>query len=103
MHRRQGLLALAHGEPILDQLTLAVLRREGLIREDGVATEEGRALAAKALRDERRWQVARTIYQDEAISGRYDVLTAIETVLTRDQIAAIDARIGGPALVAGGA
>ena len=103
VHRRQGLLALAHGEPILDQLTLAVLRREGLIREDGVATEEGRALAAKALRDERRWQVARTIYQDEAISGRYDVLTAIETVLTRDQIAAIDARIGGPALVAGGA
>ena len=103
VHRRQGLLALAHGEPILDQLTLAVLRREGLIREDGVATEEGRALAAKALRDERRWQVARRIYQDEAISGRYDVLTAIETVLTRDQIAAIDARIGGPALVAGGA
>ena len=103
VHRRQGLLALAHGEPIFDQLTLAVLRREGLIREDGVATEEGRALAAKALRDERRWQVARTIYQDEAISGRYDVLTAIETVLTRDQIAAIDARIGGPALVAGGA
>ena len=103
VHRRQGLLALAHGEPILDLLTLAVLRREGLIREDGVATEEGRALAAKALRDERRWQVARTIYQDEAISGRYDVLTAIETVLTRDQIAAIDARIGGPALVAGGA
>ena len=103
VHRRQGLLALAHGEPILDLLTLAVLRREGLIREDGVATEKGKGQAAKALRDERRWQVARAIYQDGAISGRYDVLTAIETVLTRDQIAAIDARIGCPALVAGGA
>ncbi len=52
VHRRQGLLALAHGEPIFDALTLAVLRREGLIRADGVATDEGRALAAKALRDE---------------------------------------------------
>jgi manganese/zinc/iron transport system permease protein len=101
VHRRQGLLALAHGEPIFDRLTLTVLRRAGLIRKDGVPTETGRAQAAKVLRDERRWDIARQIYQDEAVSGRYDGLTPIESVLTRDEIGEIDRRIGGPAPVRG--
>lgn len=101
VHRRQGLLALAHGEPIFDPLTIAVLRRSKLIRRDRVATEAGRAQAAKALRDEKRWEVARRVYHDEAISGRYDGLTPIETVLTPDEIAAIDREIGGPTTVGG--
>lgn len=99
VHRRQGLLALAHGEPIFDPLTLSVLRRAGLIRKDRVATETGRAQAAKTLRDEKRWEVARQIYRDEAVEGRYDGLTPIETVLTRDEIDEIDRRIGGPVAV----
>ena len=102
-HRRQGLLALARNEPILDPLTLKVLRREGLIRPDKVATDAGRARAAKALRDERRWEVARRMHQDEGTSGRYDGLTSIETVLTPDEIAAIDAEIGAPRLADQGA
>ncbi|GGE87348.1 manganese ABC transporter permease [Stappia taiwanensis] len=102
VHRRQGLLALAHGEAVLDPLTIRVLRRDGMIRGDLVPTEAGRARAAKALRDERRWEIARKIHQDEAIHGRYDGLTPIETVLTRDEIAEIDRRIGRP-VVAGGA
>ncbi len=101
VHRRQGLLALAHGEPILDPMTLAVLGRDRLIRKDRVATDEGRAQAAKVLRDERRWEIARRIHQDEAIAGRYDGLTPIEAVLTKDEIAEIDRRIGGPARVGG--
>lgn len=74
-----------------------MLRREGLIRQDGVATEKGRAHAAKTLRDERRWALARRLYQDEAVAGRYDGLTPIETVLTRDEIAELDRRLGPPA------
>lgn len=101
VHRRQGLLALARGEPIFDRLTLKVLRRERLIRPDGVATPEGAARAAKVLRDERRWEVARALYRDETISGRYDGLTAIEGVLTRDEIAELDRRLGPPAPVGG--
>jgi manganese/zinc/iron transport system permease protein len=101
VHRRQGLLALAHGEPILEPLTIRVLRRGGLIRRDRVPTERGRALAARTLRDERRWELARRVHQDEAVSGRYDGLTPIETVLTRDEIAEIDRLIGGPAPVGG--
>ncbi|WP_265518637.1 metal ABC transporter permease [Nitratireductor luteus] len=99
VHRRQGLLALAHNEPIFDRLTLSVLSREGLIRQDQVPTEKGRAQAAKALRDEKRWAVARQLYADEAVEGRYDGLTPIETVLTWDEIAEIDRVIGPPTAI----
>lgn len=101
VHERQGLLALARGERIYDGLTLKVLTQGGLMRPDGVATEAGQAQASKALWDERRWQEARQVYRNEAIAGRYDGLTPIETVLTPDEIAEIDRRIGGPAVVEG--
>ena len=96
VHLRQGLLALAQGHPIYERLTLRLLRRAGLARADGVATDEGRARAAKALRDERRWEIVRGDLAHEAAAALYDGLRDIETVLTRDQISEIDRRIGGP-------
>lgn len=96
VHLRQGLLALAQGQPIYERLTLRLLRRAGLARPDGVATEAGRARAAKALRDEKRWEIVRSDRAHEAAAQLYDGLRDIETVLTADQIAEIDARIGGP-------
>jgi len=96
VHRRQGLLALFHGEPIHDPLTLRVLGEAGFIRPDGVATEAGRAAAARAARDERRWAVARRIHRDDALTGRYDGLTPIERVFTPDEIADFDRRLGPP-------
>ena len=96
VHLRQGLLALASGQPIYERLTLRLLERAGLARADGVATEDGRAQAAKALRDERRWQVARTREEFALAATHYDGLTEIETVLTSDQIAEIDRLIGPP-------
>lgn len=101
VHRRQGLLSLARNEPIHDDLTLRVLRAEGLIRADGVATEEGRALASKIARDERRWDIAREIHQDTALTGRYDGLTPIEHVFAPDEIAEFDRRLGPPRAVEG--
>ena len=77
-------------------MTLRLLRRAGLVRADGVATGKGRARAAKALRDERRWEVVRSDMAHEATAALYDGLRDIETVLTQDQIAEIDRRIGGP-------
>ncbi|MEL6978107.1 MAG: metal ABC transporter permease [Pseudomonadota bacterium] len=91
VHLRQGLLALARGEPIYDGLTLRVLRRAGLIHGDGVPTEAGRAEAARALFDERRWETARRLRGDEPGFGAADGLAPIETVLTPDEIAAVDA------------
>ena len=99
VHRRQGLLALARGEPIHDALTLSVLAAAGYIRGDGVPTEAGRAAAAKAARDERRWDVARQIHRDDAQTGRYDGLTPIERVFTPDEIAEFDRRLGPPRAV----
>jgi len=96
VHMRQGLLALAQGQPIYENLTLRLLRRAGLARADGVATETGRARAAKALRDEKRWEVVRGDQAHEAVAAMYDGLRDIETVMTRDQIADIDSRIPGP-------
>ncbi len=100
VHLRQGLLALAQGQPIYEPLTLRLLKRDGLARADGVATETGRARAARALRDEKRWEVARATPDLELAAARYDGLTRIEDVLTADQIDEIDQRIGGPEVVA---
>ncbi len=96
VHIRQGLLALAQGQKIYEPLTLRLLRRAGLVRADGVATDAGKARAAKALRDEKRWEVVRADQAHEATAALYDGLRDIETVLTKDQIAEIDNRIGGP-------
>lgn len=96
VHLRQGLLALAQNQPIYEPLTLRLLLRRGLIRGDGIATEAGAARAARALLDERRWDAARAIPEFELATARYDGLARIEDVLTADQIAGIDARIGGP-------
>ncbi len=96
VHRRQGLLALARQEPIHDRMTLSVLRKAGLIRRDGMPTDAGRAQAAKALLDEQRWALVRRLYANTAYAGRYDGVTPIEKVLTRDEIAEIDRKLGPP-------
>lgn len=96
VHLRQGLLALAQGQAIYESLTLRLLQRAGLVWPDGVATEQGKARAAKALLDERRWEIVRSDMAHEAAAALYDGLRDIETVLTQDQIAEIDRRIGGP-------
>ncbi len=96
VHIRQGLLALAQGQKIYEPLTLRLLRHADLVRADGVATDAGKARAAKALRDEKRWEVVRADQAHEATAALYDGLRDIETVLTKDQIAEIDHRIGGP-------
>ena len=96
VHIRQGLLALAQGQPIYEPMTIRMLQRAGLARADGVATEDGAARASRALRDEKRWEVARATPELELAAARYDGLTQIEDVLTTDQIGEIDARIGAP-------
>ncbi|WP_299151711.1 metal ABC transporter permease [uncultured Tateyamaria sp.] len=99
VHMRQGLLALAQGQPIFETLTHRLLRRAGLILPDGVPTSDGQAAAAKALLDETRWSIVRADQSFAAAATRYDGLTAIETVLTPDQLNEVDARIKAPEVV----
>ncbi len=96
VHMRQGLLALAQGQPIFERYTMRILAREGLARADGVATDDGRARAAKALLDEKRWEILRGMADHESTAALYDGLRQIETVVTPDQLAEIDARIAAP-------
>ncbi|WP_294225267.1 metal ABC transporter permease [uncultured Shimia sp.] len=100
VHMRQGLLALAQGQPIYEAFTVRLLKRAGLAHADGVPTDDGRARAAKALRDEKRWELVRADQAFESAAALYDGLRDIETVLTDDQISEIDQRIGGPQGVA---
>ena len=100
VHLRQGLLALAHGQPIYERLTLRLLRSKGWALPDGVATPDGKGRAMRALRDETRWQVIRRDPAFEVAAAKYDGLRPIESVLTADQIEEIDSRItarGAPA------
>ncbi len=96
VHMRQGLLALAQGQPIYEAYTIRLLRSSGLVQADGVATDNGKARAAKALLDEKRWQLVRADQAMEGAAALYDGLRELETVLTADQIAALDATMGGP-------
>ncbi len=96
VHIRQGLVSLAQGQPIYEPMTIRLLRNAGLARADGVPTDDGIARASRVLRDEKRWETARADPALEMAAARYDGLTQIEDVLTSDQIADLDARIGGP-------
>ncbi|WP_338551213.1 metal ABC transporter permease [Roseovarius phycicola] len=94
VHVRQGLLALATDQPIYERLTLRLMKRRGLVRADGVATETGQAQAARALLDERRWQVLRSDPAHAEAAAHYDGLTPLDTVLTPDQLKALDQGLG---------
>lgn len=96
VHLRQGLLALAQGQRIYEPFTVRLLAGAGFARPDGVPTDEGRARAAKAWLDEQRWRIARSLPAHEMTAALYDGLTDIETVLTPDQIADLDARLPSP-------
>ena len=99
VHMRQGLLALAQGQPIFEALTRRLMARAGLILPDGVATAEGQAAASKALLDETRWAIVRGDHSYAVAASRYDGLTPIEDVLTSDQLRDVDKRIAAPKAV----
>lgn len=96
VHVRQGLLALANGQPIYEALTHRLLARAGLILPDGVPTPNGQAAASKALLDETRWAIVRGDQAYALAAMRYDGLTPIEDVLTPDQLVEIDGKISAP-------
>lgn len=95
VHRRQGLLALSRGEPILEPVSRKLLRLENLLQADGVPTLAGRTAARAVAQDEARWALARRRDPDGALAGRYDGLTPIETVLATDQIDQLDHELRG--------
>jgi manganese/zinc/iron transport system permease protein len=90
VHERQGLLALARGEPVYDAYTLKLLRGKNLIRPDGVPTEAGRAAATDVARDEALWSIYRRLRPEEAASMEHKGLVPIAKALPPDVIADLD-------------
>lgn len=94
VHLRQGLLALAHGEPVRERRTLDLLRRRGLARPDGVPTTAGRSAAAAAARDEALWALYRRLYPAEAAAIPDQGLAPVADSLPPDVRADLEARLG---------
>jgi manganese/zinc/iron transport system permease protein len=93
VHKRQGLLALARGEPVFDLLTLRVLRARGLISGDGSLTDAGRAAAAAMVRDQALWSRYRDDYPDEASGLESWSLRPIGDVLPPDLVAELERKL----------
>jgi manganese/zinc/iron transport system permease protein len=93
LHRRQGLLMLARGQLITNDYTIRLLTKEELLSTDGIITDSGKNLMAKVFKDERRWEIARTIYPDQELNSYYNRITPIEDIFTNDEIAEFDLQL----------
>jgi len=91
--RREGLVALARTGRVTEPRAQAVLARAGFVHADGAPTEAGRAAAARALLDARRWQTLRMRPDGAALAARHDGLAPLETLLGADEIAELDSRL----------
>lgn len=92
---QQGLLTLGRGEEIENAKIARALQHAGYLGGDRSMTVEGATAARATLLDEARWNMARRVLDQGSLGDQYDGLTAIEEVLTRDQIALLDQRIAG--------
>ena len=93
IHQRQGLLAVARGEPIFDPLTRRMLIRAGHIRADGAATPKGIAEAQKMARDQALWNAYRRAYPTEAMALDDWSLRPIDEVLPADLIVSLQSEL----------
>jgi manganese/zinc/iron transport system permease protein len=81
--------------PVHEAWTRRLLVAEGLIRPDGVPTEAGRRAGGAGVCATSAAGRCCGACRDEAAASLYDGLRDIETVLTPDEIAEIDRRLGG--------
>lgn len=93
IHLRQGLLALARGEPVFDPLTRRMLIRKGYLRADGAVTAQGAEAAQKMARDQALWNAYRRVYPTEAMVLDDWSLRPIDEVLPPDLVAALQGEL----------
>jgi len=97
---RQGLLALAVGQPVLEPLSRLVLRRRGYLTATGSATTIGLSAARRIERDQALWNRYLADYPDEAFGHPDWSLRPIERVLPSDLVAELDRRVRDSAQIA---
>ncbi len=93
VHLRQGLLALAHDEPILEPITRRLMKRHGYLAGDLRPTEAGWSAARRIARDQALWNLWREDFPDEAHALADWSLRPIDEVLSPDMIADLDERL----------
>lgn len=93
IHQRQGLLAVARGEPIFDPLTRRMLLRAGYLRADGAATPQGIEAAQLMARDQALWNAYRRAYPTETMALDDWSLRPIDEVLPADLIASLQGEL----------
>ena len=94
VHERQGLLALARGEPVFDPYARRLLRRRRYIRRSGEPTPAGLAAASAMARDQALWNRYRETWPDEADALADWSLRPIEHVLPGDLVAELERGLG---------
>ena len=90
VHLRQGLLAIAHDEPIWESLTRSILKRRGLIGGDGQPTVKGLSEARRIERDQKLWNLYREKYPEESHSMADWSLKPIGDVLPADTVQVLE-------------
>ncbi len=90
---RQGLLAIAAGQPVLEPLARLRLRRRGWLTGTGKATEAGLSAARRIARDQALWDRYLADYPDEAFASDRWASVAIEKALPADLVAELDRRV----------
>ncbi len=92
VHERQGLLAIARGEPVFDPLTRRVLRARAYMRADGEPTASGRSAAKAMAHDQMLWNLYRLRFPADAFALPDWSLAPIASVLPADIVASLERR-----------
>jgi len=90
---RQGLLAIAAGQPVLEPLARFRLERRGWVTATGQPTTTGLSAARRTARDQALWDRWLEDYPDEAFASDHWASCPIDQVLPADLVAELDRRV----------
>ena len=95
---RQGLLALAVGQPVLEPLSRLILQRKGYMHATGRASEAGISNARFIQRDQALWDRYLRDHPEEAYANPEWSSKPIADVLPADLVAELDQRVRDSAI-----
>lgn len=90
---RQGLLAIAAGQPVLEPLSRLRLRRKGWLTGTGQPTTSGFSAARRVARDQALWDRYLKDYPDDAFASDQWAVSPIEDVLPADLVRELEGRV----------
>ncbi|MTI18755.1 metal ABC transporter permease [Rhodobacteraceae bacterium RKSG542] len=101
VHMRQGLLSIAHDEPILEPVTRKLLVKARFMEGDGRVTPTGYAQARVIARDQALWNLYKQEEPDEAATVQEWSLKLIQEVLPPDTVKSLENKLGARVIPVG--